>query len=74
MFHFYKKDDVVKKVNTFEADTIVGGKCKRVCAVEYVGGAGGACYLVRTCLDKNGRIVSQTSSSVDPANCPAGRP
>ncbi|MGL5422275.1 DUF4762 family protein [Serratia fonticola] len=64
----------MKKVNTFEADTIVGGKCKKVCAVEYVGGTGGACYLVRTCLDKNGRIVSQSSSSVDPANCPAGRP
>jgi orotate phosphoribosyltransferase len=69
-----KKDDVVKKMNTSDASAIVGGNKKKVCVVEYVGGTGGSCNAVTTCLDKHGRIVSQTIASADVANCPAGRP
>ncbi|WP_411754976.1 DUF4762 family protein [Serratia sp. (in: enterobacteria)] len=65
----------MKKINTFEASVIVGGKHAKVCVVEYVSGAGGACNAVNTCLDKHGRIVSQTiTPAADVSNCPAGRP
>jgi orotate phosphoribosyltransferase len=66
----------MKKINTLEANAVVGGgKHAKVCVVEYVSGAGGACNAVKTCLNKHGRVVSQTITAADDVSkCPAGRP
>lgn len=64
----------MKKINALEASAIVGGKHAKVCVVEYVSGTGGACNAVRTCLDKHGRVVSQTITAADAAYCQASRP
>lgn len=60
----------MKKLNITEADVIVGGTCKeKTCSVKYARGAGGACMAVTTCLDKHGKVASETSAPADAVNC-----
>jgi hypothetical protein len=62
------KDDVVKKINLFEANSIVGGTCN-TCSVQYVRESLTTCNAITTCVDKNGKIVSTATTPTDSANC-----
>lgn len=64
----------MKKINASAANAIVGGTCKKVCTLEYVSAAGGACNAVTTCYDKHGKVVSTQTASADSSFCPAPRP
>lgn len=63
------KDDVVKKINLFEANAIVGGTCETTCTVRFVKESATVCNAVTTCVDKNGKEISSTTASTALADC-----
>ncbi|MFZ1873034.1 MAG: DUF4762 family protein [Chania sp.] len=63
------KEDVVKKINLFEANSIVGGTCTTVCTIRYVKQSAAVCNALTTCVDKNGNEVSSTTAPTALANC-----
>lgn len=54
----------MKKINTTEANAIVGGHIPKTCEVDF-NTVGDECFKVTTCADKNGKTVSEKSEAAD---------
>ncbi|WP_076943619.1 DUF4762 family protein [Serratia oryzae] len=59
----------MKKINLFEANSIVGGTCETTCTVRYVKQSATVCNAVTTCVDKNGKEISSTTEQTNFSNC-----
>ncbi|WP_337261265.1 MULTISPECIES: DUF4762 family protein [unclassified Serratia (in: enterobacteria)] len=59
----------MKKINLFEANSIVGGTCETTCTVRYVKQSATVCNAVTTCVDKNGKEISTSSAPTSLTDC-----